>query len=168
MPMPPNQVNTTPGTLSDLLLPGNPFLGTLPRKYWRKLKKAFGYPVNYLPLAAAASQSVQPITIDSDSDFIAMICMLEATDATNLIELSFTPALINVQSSLNNMFMFQQDVHVKTFATLGGAQPLYFPMPFIFPAGTTLNTRLTNLDTVNARNYRLTYYGFKVFKVDTD
>jgi hypothetical protein len=111
---------SVPQTISDLLLPGNPFLGTLPRKYWFCLKKAFAYGVDYLPLAAGGGAVQKSISIDSDSDWIFMLPEVVVTDTTDLIEKSFPPALINVSTSLNNEFIFQSARHVKTFATLPG------------------------------------------------
>jgi hypothetical protein len=155
---------SVPPSLSDLLLPGNPFLGTLPRKYWFCLKKAFAYGTDYLPLAAGASGIQNSITIDSDSDFIFMLPQMVVTDTTNLIQIAFPPALINVSSSLNNQFLFQTARHVMTFASIPTVtMPAYFPMAYIYPKGTVLNTVLSNLDTVNAYNYRFTYWGFKAY-----
>jgi hypothetical protein len=153
-----------PQTISDLLLPGNPFLGTLPRKYWFCLKKAFAYGFDALPLAAGASSVQFSITIDSDSDFVFMLPTMIVTDTTNLIQKSFAPATVNVSSSLNNQFMFQTARHVMTFASIPTViVPQYLPMAYIYPKGTVLNTVLSNLDTVNAYNYRFTYWGFKAY-----
>jgi hypothetical protein len=164
MPQPPANGMSYPQTISDLLLPGNPFLGTLPRKYWFCLKKAFAYGVDYLPLTAGASGVQQSITIDSDSDFVLMLPQMIVTDSTNLIQKSFAPALINLSSSLNNQFMFQTARHVMTFASIPGVvTPQYLPMAYIYPKGTVLNTLLSNLDLVNTYNYRFTYWGFKAY-----
>lgn len=145
-----------PNQISDLL-------GLLPREYWPRKKVYFAYTVSFLPLAAAAQGTTQPITIDSDSDFALMLPNLEATSTDDTLELSYAPALINITTTLNNASIFNNPAHVMTFSPPGRDKYLF--MPFIAGRGTVLNTILQNLDLVNARNYRFTFHGFKIYNV---
>lgn len=166
MPPTPAQQANMAAIIGNYLTQVSPFIGWLPKAYWRRKKEFFAYTVNFTPLAAAAAGVVQGITMDSDSDFALMLPELEMTSTDETAEFSYAPALVNVASTINNASIFQNPAHVMTFAPPG--KQLYLPMPFIAPAGTVLNTSLSNLDLVNSRNYRFTYYGFKIFNVETN
>lgn len=162
VPRQANQAATAPwrpNMLSDLL-------GLLPAAYWDRKKIYFGYTVNFLPLAAGGVGVTQPITMDSDSDFALILPNLEMTSTDDLTEFSYAPATINLSSTINNASLFNSPSHVQNFSPPGRDKYLF--MPFISPAGTTLNTVLSNLDLTNARNYRFTYHGFKIYPVRTN
>jgi hypothetical protein len=145
-----------PDQVSDLL-------GLLPREYWPRKKIYFAYTVNFLPLPAASQGTTQPITIDSDSDFALMLPNLEMTSTDDTTEFSYAPALINITTTLNNASIFNNPSHVMNFSPPGRDKYLF--MPFIAGRGTVLNVLLQNLDLVNARNYRFTLHGFKIYNV---
>jgi hypothetical protein len=141
----------------------SPFHGWIPRALWRRLKDFFIYGVDFLPLALSAT-ATRDIAIQADSDFLIVAGVrLYSTNVDGPIT---TPSIATVQivDSGSGRSLFNQPQHVDN--VFGTAQlPAYWPMPKLVRMSSTLSTTLSNLEAV-ARNYRLAYWGFKVFPVE--
>lgn len=147
------------------LLP-NPFLYTLPRSLWGKVKDFFGYTVNFTGtniLAASTSQSLQT-TVQNDSAFIIIAALATVTDSTDATRLTFVPQTVQIQDQSAGRNFFDAATHYHN--VFGTAEaPAYWTLPRLVKAGSTLTTTLNNLEAT-ARNVRIVYLGFKVFKAD--
>ena len=137
----------------------------LPRGIWFQTAKPFTYVANFLPVAAAGTPGdVVPfdITIQNDSDFLMQtICGI----VTSVDELTFVaqyPATIRMEDTGAGRNAESRPQH---FENMRGTAPLpfYLPVAKLIDRGGTLTTTITSLDTVNIRNVRLSYHGFKLF-----
>ncbi len=141
----------------------NPFNGWIPRALWHRLKDFFIYGVDFLPLAISAT-ATRDIAIQADSDFLIVAGVrLYSSSADAPIT---TPSISTVQivDSGSGRSLFNQAQHTDN--VFGTAQlPAYWPMPKLVRMSSTISTTLINLEAV-ARNYRLAYWGFKVFPIE--
>lgn len=147
------------------LLP-NPFLYTLPRPLWGKLKDFFGYTVNFTGtniLAASATQTLQTV-IQNDSAFIIIAANAVVTDAADTTQITFVPQTVQIQDQSAGRNFFDAPTHYhNVYGT--AQQPAYWTLPRLVKAGSIISTTLANLEAF-ARNVRITYLGFKVFRTD--
>jgi len=145
-----------------ILPPVNPFLGLIPKKYWKRLKDFFSYNDDYTPLGAGATLP-QSIQIQNDSDFLIMagVFVMTTTDNTTTF-FANAPVTVQITDSGSGRNIMNKATHINNLfgsATL----PAIWPFPKLIPAGATLTTTLVNLDGANARNVRIAYWGFKIF-----
>lgn len=157
------RANVAPSAAS--LLP-NPFLYTLPRVLWGKVKDFFGYTVNFTGtniLAASATQTLQT-TIQNDSAFVIIAAVAVVTDSADTTQITFVPQTVQIQDQSAGRNFFDSATHFHN--VYGTAQaPAYWTLPRLVKAGATLSTTLANLEAF-ARNVRISYLGFKIFNQD--
>lgn len=121
----------------------------------------FAYGTNFAPLAAGATTQ-NPINIQNDSAFCILAAVMVETDTTNLIFLGQRPLLVDLFDSGAGRSLSSTPLHADNW--FGTAQePLYWPLPKILGPNSTFSVQLQNLDTVNARNVRVAFHGFKIF-----
>lgn len=133
---------------------------TIPAKYRSRLKDFFSYTADFLPLTANLTQT-QPISIQSDSDFVIVAGAAVVTDTANTTFLTFVPELVQLtdQGSGRNLFSSATHFH-NVFGT--AENPAYWTQPKVLDRGSTFAVQLQNLEAVN-RNVRVAFLGFKVF-----
>lgn len=140
----------------------NPFWANLDPKVLRMPKDFFTYGVDFLPLAAAATQTLN-IQINSDGHFLIMAGVRVATDPAD--PTSFTanvPVLASVFDGGSGRELMDQPVHIENL--FGTAQlPAYWPYPKIVKSQSTMRVTLENLDPVNGFDVRIQFLGFKLF-----
>ena len=155
--------------------PSNPFLAFLPAKYWRLKKLFYYYTANFtgaFVAAGAGGITTLGLNIDGDSDFYVLGCNFTCFDATDLVEAITPSARVTVQDlSGGRLFTSAQggavagqlpnSQHIRTFAGTG-MNPGYWAMPRLVAGGSALQVSLQNAEAV-ARNYRLSFFGFKIF-----
>lgn len=148
--------------VAQFLPPVNPFLGLIPKKYWKRIKDFFIYGVEFIPIVHATTLT-QPVTIQNDSDFLIMGGVYVETTTDNVTTFfNPSPLMVTIADSGSGRQLMNIPVHINNL--FGTAQlPAIWPFPKIIPAGATLNTTLTNQDTANDRNVRIAYWGFKIF-----
>lgn len=158
--MPPNNQTVRMAPVGQALPMISPFYGWLPRELWGLEKDFFIYTANFLPLAISATATTD-IAIQSDSDFVIVACVqlvLTDADAGPALQPLATVTLLDAGSGRQLM-----DRAVAVENLYGTAQrPAYLPMPKLIKRASTFSTTLTNLEAT-ARNYRLSYWGFKIF-----
>lgn len=121
----------------------------------------FAYGTDFVPLAAGAA-TVNPINITNDSAFVILSAVLVETDTTNLVFLGQRPLLADLFDSGSGRHLSNTPTHVDNW--FGTAEdPKYWDLPKILAPNATFNVQMQNLDTVNARNVRVTFHGFKIF-----
>ena len=121
----------------------------------------FAYGTDFVPLAASGT-TTNPISINSDSAFLCLSACLTLTDTTNLIVLAFRPLLTMLSEAGGARNLFNTPQHVENiFGT--AEEPKYLDVPKVWLPNSTVNVQMQNLDTVNARNVRVTFHGFKIF-----
>lgn len=144
------------------LLP-NPFLYTLPQELWDKAKDQFAYTANFLPVAAGGALTVQT-NIQSDSAFIICSAVAVVTNTAETARQAFFSATVQIQDQTSGRNFFDQPTHFhNVFGT--AEQPAWWQIPRLVYPASTLSTTIQNLDTVNARNARVLFLGFKVFGI---
>jgi hypothetical protein len=144
------------------LLP-NPFLYTLPEELWDKAKDQFGYTANFLPVPANGTLTVQT-NIQSDSAFIIVSAVATVTNTAETQRQAFASALVQIQDQTSGRNFYDQPTHFhNVFGT--AEQPAWWQIPRLVYPSSTLSTTIQNLDTANARNFRVLYLGFKVFGI---
>lgn len=144
------------------LLP-NPFLYTLPRTLWDKVKEFFGYTANFTGvnvLTASGNVTVQTV-VQNDSAFILLGIGGTVTSTDEATRLTYVPQTIQIQDQTAGKNLFDQATHFMNVVGTAG-EPFYFAIPKLVQPGATLSTTLNNLEAT-ARNVRLTFYGFKVY-----
>jgi hypothetical protein len=146
---------------AQILPPVNPFLGLIPKKYWKRLKDFFVYATDFTPLVKGAT-TPQTIQIQNDSDFLIMAGLLTEFQTDNTTIVTNPPIMATITDSGSGRQLMNTAIHVSNL--FGTAQlPAIWPFPKLIPAGAALVTTLTNLDGTNDRNVRIAYWGFKVF-----
>jgi len=148
--------------IAHVLPPVNPFLGLIPKKYWKRIKDFFIYATDFVPLANSQTLT-QPIQIQNDSDFLIMAGVYVETSTDNVTTfINPSPLMVTITDSGSGRQLMNTPIHINNL--FGTAQlPAIWPFPKVIPAGASLNTQLVNLDTVNSRNVRIAYWGFKIF-----
>lgn len=139
------------------------YAGILPVAILRATKDFFAYHAEFLPLGAGAQNTGFNTQIQADSDFLIIAVMQHVTDTA-------APPVLVANPMINVRFFDAGSGRDLTSAAeplanlCGTAQnPFYWPYPKLIKRSSTFTTFLTNLDTVNARNVRLSFIGFKVF-----
>jgi hypothetical protein len=132
----------------------------IPREGGRQFRY-FAYQAPFLPLAAGAAP-VEPITIESDSDFLWFVATRELRDPANPATLLASwPALVMVNAG-GNRNLFATPIPLDTaFGT--PAEPLVLPYPFLFTRSSTIQVQLQNLNLTTAVTARLVFHGVKYF-----
>lgn len=118
------------------------------------------YSLEWVPLAASASQAKATVTIDSSVDFVALYASGVVTDtATPPVLIASPMAMLSLQVA--DRKLFDKDVHWMNFVGAVASSSSFFPLPFplFLPKATTVTGFLTNL-TATAANYRLTLHGY--------
>lgn len=134
-------------------------MGWLPPQYWTTIKEFYGYGCTFLPIAAGGTET-RTISVQADADFIILFATMVATSSDNLTPLAFAPALVQLRDNSDGGTLLQVPTHVES--VFGDAQrPGIFSIPYYLRANSSLAVELQNLDPVNARNYRFTFYGFR-------
>ncbi len=149
------------GEMLPLLL--NPFWANLDPKILAWPKDFFIYGVEFLPLPNNTTQR-QTFQIQSDSHFLVMagVGKVTSTDDTTTF-LTDVPQLYRIFDAGSGREVMNLAIHYNNL--FGTAQlPAYWPYPKIFKANTTVEVEGQNLDTVNDRNVRLAFWGFKLFR----
>lgn len=136
-------------------------LGWLPPQFWLTIKDFFAYNANFTPLAAGQSQT-QTISIESSSDFILMMMSGVGTAVDNTTPLAFRPVTIDLKDNSSGNTLTQQPTHWENIVG-DGRQPGVFAIPYYLKANSSLAVTLQNLDAANARNYRLSFFGFRSY-----
>lgn len=121
----------------------------------------FAYGTDFTPLAAN-STTTQQINIANDSAFIILSAVLVETDTTNLVFLGQRPLLAALFDSGSGRLLSSTPIHADNW--FGTAQePKYWDVPKVLSPNSAFNVTLQNLDTVNDRNVRVAFHGFKIF-----
>lgn len=133
-------------------------MGWLPERFWYTIKEFYGYPADFLPLAASATEQ-RNISIQADADFILCYAVLTATAEDNITPLAFRPALVQLTDASSGSDLMQAPTHAEN--VFGSAmQPGILAIPYYLRANSTLRVTLQNLEAT-ARNYRCMMYGFR-------
>jgi hypothetical protein len=121
----------------------------------------FAYGADWEPLALSATQS-RAIQINSDSAFMILSATMVETDTTNTVFFSNRPLLATIGTGGAALDLANTPIHVDNwFGT--AEEPKYWDVPKILLPGTVLKVGLQNLEAV-ARNVRIAFHGFKLFK----
>lgn len=134
-------------------------LALLPRPFWPWLKNYFAYAASELPLAASETATLST-QISTDAWFVMLACTMVMLDTNNTTLIASRPCTVQIYDTSAGMNLFSQAIHADEFFGDAGA-PGYMAFPYIWKPGGTIQTTLVSLDTVNGRNVRLTYHGFK-------
>jgi hypothetical protein len=131
-------------------------------------KDFFVYGCEYLPLAISAVKQAASFQVQEDSAFlIVAAARLYLTNADAIIASDQALALVNVIDSGAGRSLISQttagnDSPIDNwFGT--GKNPAYWPFPKILRPNSVVTVQLTNLEAT-ARNYRLSFLGFKIFR----
>jgi hypothetical protein len=136
---------------------------SIPPKFQHRLKDMFAYVADFLPLTASLTQT-QPISIQSDSDFVIVAGVAVVTDTANAVRITFVPQLVQLQDQGSGRNLFSSQTHFNNvFGT--AEEPAYWPQPKVLIRGSTFAVQLQNLEATN-RNVRIAFMGFKVFDMD--
>lgn len=126
-----------------------------------RAKDFFTFTLDYLPLAASATQTAT-FAVDSDSDF--MLCALAGlanVNATPATQVPFVHALVTLADTGSGRLFQSSAVHFNNL--FGSGQfPGYLPYPKLIPRASAVRCTLQNL-VATAIEVRLTFSGFKVF-----
>lgn len=121
----------------------------------------FAYGADFEPLGASLTAS-RPIPINSDSAFMVLSATLVETDTGNTTFLANRPLLASLSTGGAALSLSNTPIHVDNwFGT--AEEPKYWDVPKILLPNTTFNVQLQNLEAV-ARNVRVAFHGFKLFK----
>lgn len=150
-------------TIQRFGLAGSTFLLHLPQELFERIWENYIYPLDFLPLAAAAAQTAGTIQIESNADFV--LCSLtqvvrSVADATIIIPNPAITLTLSKQGS-GRAFMPAPVDMLNYFGTV--ENPKVLEVPKLITRNTTIQAFLNNLDAVNARNVRLGFSGFAVF-----
>ena len=131
-------------------------------------KDFFVYGCEFLPLAASAVKASATFQVQEDSAFlIVAAARLYLTNADAIIASDQALALVNVIDSGSGRSLIAQttagnDSPIDNwFGT--GKNPAYWPFPKILRPNSVVTVQLTNLEAT-ARNYRISFIGFKIFR----
>jgi len=143
------------------------YAAILPAPLLAAPKDFFVYGCEFLPLAASVRQNAA-FQVNEDSAFlIVAAARLYLTDANAIIAGDQALALVNIIDSGSGRSLISQTTAGNDspldnwFGT--GKNPAYWPFPKILRPNTQVTVQLTNLEAT-ARNYRLSFIGFKIFR----
>lgn len=138
-------------------------LALLPASQRNRSKVFAGYAMEWNPIQGSAASINASFTIDSQTDFVALTVIGNATDqsAPPVNDGNLT-ALLNLKVA--DRLIFDKPVAWTAFV---GANANQFPLPFPLwcSKASTVTGILTNLNTAN-RVVRLTFYGFLLMNFD--
>lgn len=133
-------------------------LALLPRPFWPWIKNYYAYATSFVPLALSAS-ATNNIPIQTDAFFVMLAATMVATSTDNLTLLAYRPATVQIYDGSAGSFLFSQAIGADEF--FGDAQqPGLVAFPYVFKPGGNIQVTVNNLEAT-ARNYRLTFHGFK-------
>ncbi len=131
-------------------------------------KDFFVYNIEFLPLAISAVKQPATFQVQEDSAFlIVAAARLYLTSADAIIAGDQALSLVNVIDSGSGRSIIAQTTAGNDspldnwFGT--GKNPAYWPFPKILRPNSVVTVQLTNLEAT-ARNYRLSFIGFKIFR----
>ena len=121
----------------------------------------FAYGIDFEPLALSAT-TTRAIQINSDSAFMILSATIVETAEDNTTFLANHPLLVNLSTGGAALSLSNTPIHADNW--FGSAEePKYWDVPKILLPNTTFNVQLQNLEAV-ARNVRIAFHGFKLFK----
>lgn len=152
------------GNLGPRPVIASPFVGWLPRSLWGRQKDPFIYSADFTGtdvLNFGVTRTVN-ISVQADSDFLIVAAVRVVTSTDNLTNVAFLAATVRITDQGSGRDLMDRSVHIENI--FGTAQlPMYWPIPKVVEANSTLSTTLVSLETANNRNVRVSYYGFKIF-----
>jgi hypothetical protein len=144
------------------------YAAILPPPLLHAPKDFFVYGVEFLPLAISANRQSATFQVQEDSAFLIIAAArLYLTSADAIVASDQALALVNVIDSGSGRSLIAQttggnDQPIDNwFGT--GKNPAYWPFPKILRPSSVVTVQLTNLEAT-ARNYRLSFIGFKIFR----
>lgn len=149
------------GEFPATLVPGI-YADYLPDKLKGRDRDFFGYRVESLPLAAAGV-ATPTMTIEGDSEFLAVSIVGVARDPAAVTTVFAFPAItLNIYESGTgrNFFSGPVDWGCRVGTAL---QPAFLPYPKLLKRTAILTWTFTNLDAAQAYDIRLILEGFKIF-----
>lgn len=121
----------------------------------------FVYGTDYEPLLANAT-TTRSIQINSDSAFLILSAVMVETDENNTTFMANRPLLVQLSTGGAALNLSNTPIHADNwFGT--AEEPKYWDLPKVLLPNTTFNVQLQNLEAV-ARNVRVAFHGFKLFK----
>lgn len=142
--------------------PINNFLDQLKAKYREAGKDVtfipFAYNADFLPLNLSSSLPFVNTT-DYDSDFL-VLAQLQTTFTTAGVFTANPQITARITHEVSGRRFEDRDTALSNIFGRG-TRPFYLIRPMEFPAKTSWTTTLTNQDSVNNFNVRLTYWGVK-------
>lgn len=121
----------------------------------------FTYGTDFLPLALSAT-TTQAIQINSDSAFMVLSATMVETAIDNTTFFANRPLLVTLTTGGAALSLSNTPIHADNW--FGTAQePKYWDVPKILLPNTTFNVQLQNLEAT-ARNVRIAFHGFKLFR----
>jgi hypothetical protein len=121
----------------------------------------FAYGTDFEPLAASAT-TTRSIQINSDSAFMVLSATMVETDTANTTFLANRPLLVSLSTGGAALNLSNTPIHADNwFGT--AEEPKYWDVPKVLLPNTTFNVQLQNLEAT-ARNVRVAFHGFKLFK----
>lgn len=121
----------------------------------------FVYGTDFIPLGASAT-TTQNIAINSDSAFLILSAVLVETFTDNTTFMANRPLLAQLATGGAALNLANTPIHADNW--FGTAQePKYWDVPKTLLPTTILNVTLQNLEAT-ARNVRVAFHGFKIFK----
>lgn len=123
----------------------------------------FVYGTDFAPIAASATET-RNIAINSDSAFLVLSATMVETDTGNTTFFPNRPLLAQLSTGGAQLNLASTPIHADNwFGT--AEEPKYWDVPKTLLPNTTLVVQLQNLEAV-ARNIRVAFHGFKIFKYE--
>lgn len=142
----------------------SPFVGWLPRSLWGRQKDPFIYSADFTGndvLNFGTTRTVN-ISIQADSDFLIVAGVRRITSTDHLTDVAFVAATVRITDQGSGRDLMDRAVHIENL--FGTAQlPMYWPLPKLVEANSTMSTTIVSLETALNRVVRVSYYGFKIF-----
>jgi hypothetical protein len=121
----------------------------------------FVYATDFAPLPLSATVQ-NNININGDSAFVILSGVLVETDTANTTFLAQRPLLARLQDTGSGRYLSNIAIHVDNW--FGTAElPKYWDIPKIIAPNSTFAVEIQNQEAV-ARNVRVAFHGFKIFK----
>lgn len=168
MTAPASALQGTPpdfGTISGVLT-----LLHIDRELFKRIWVPIWYPLEWLPINAAAAQQPATIQVDDNADFVCVGGNYTASGVGAANEGTFTnPAAYSINIKLGSQLSIigQQGTntgttHINNLLENGQNGIRRWPAAMLATRKTTISALLTNLDNTQ-RNIRATLYGFLVY-----
>lgn len=137
----------------------NPFLYTLPRELWNKVKEPWEPAVNVALGASLPGQG--SFQVDGNSWFCIMGAIATVRDTTNATVITSTPELVQIEiQSSGEKFFSEPTDFLNVFGT--AQEPAWWSFPRICNPASVVQISLTNLEAT-ARNVRMLFKGFRIW-----